>query len=134
MCGIAGILGEGSPANQLALERMTDAIAHRGPDSAGFWASGLDDRGHGCRLGHRRLSIIDLSHAADQPMTEAIDHDESTIVFNGEIYNFNDLRRELPRNDVPLRSTGDTAVLLRLMSTEGPAAVSKLRGMFAFGL
>jgi asparagine synthase (glutamine-hydrolysing) len=132
MCGIAGILGEGSPANQLALERMTTAIAHRGPDSAGFWTSGLDDRGRGCLFGHRRLSIIDLSHAADQPMTEEIDRASSTIVFNGEIYNFKDLRRELQRTDIPLRSTGDTAVLLRLLATEGPDAVSKLRGMFAF--
>src|SRR5437764_13585282 len=95
MCGIAGIIGTLDETNESALRRMTTAIAHRGPDSAGFWLSPPDPRGRGCMLGHRRLSIIDLSHAADQPMRDASGHRDHTIVFNGEIYNFQDLRREL---------------------------------------
>src|SRR5438445_13866510 len=109
MCGIAGIVGKVTDRNREALRGMTDAISHRGPDSAGFWHSSLDERGHGCLLGHRRLSIIDLSQAADQPMTDRVRDSTYTIVFNGEIYNFKDLRRELDSSDHSLQSTGDTA-------------------------
>ena len=132
MCGIAGIIGELTDRNRVALRDMTDAIAHRGPDSAGFWTSPVDERGHGCLLGHRRLSIIDLSQAADQPMTDRPGGRAHTLVFNGEIYNFKTLRRDLDVSGAPLQSTGDTAVMLRLLATEGPDAVQKLRGMFAF--
>src|SRR5262245_25030517 len=127
MCGIAGIIGKISASNREALVRMTDAIAHRGPDSHGFWESSPDDRGQGCLLGHRRLSIIDLSSAADQPMTDStgLPH---TLVFNGEIYNFEDLRRELRANGEEFSSTGDTAVMLRLLIRRGPEAVARLRG------
>ena len=69
MCGIAGILGRIDGRNRAALQRMTDALAHRGPDGAGIWESSPDPDGVGCLLGHRRLSIIDLSSAGDQPMT-----------------------------------------------------------------
>jgi asparagine synthase (glutamine-hydrolysing) len=133
MCGIAGIIGRLSDRNRHALSRMTDAIAHRGPDSAGFWTSTPDARGHGCLFGHRRLKIIDLSTAADQPMTDP--HRPShTIIFNGEIYNFQDLRRDLESRGERFQSTGDTAVMLRLLALEGHPAVGKLRGMFAFAL
>jgi asparagine synthase (glutamine-hydrolysing) len=134
MCGIAGIVGEVSASNRLALTRMTDAIAHRGPDGVGFWTSPADRDGHGCLLGHRRLSIIDLSRAADQPMTDRIGQRTHTVVFNGEIYNFKDLRCDLESRGHSFASTGDTAVLLRLMATDGPEAVRKLRGMFAFAV
>jgi asparagine synthase (glutamine-hydrolysing) len=134
MCGIAGILGEVSADNRRALIRMTDAIAHRGPDGAGFWTSSADRDGHGCMLGHRRLAILDLSHAADQPMTDRIAQRTHTVVFNGEIYNFKDLRRDLQSRGHSFASTGDTTVLLRLMATEGPDAVRRLRGMFAFAV
>ena len=134
MCGIAGILGDIGPRNREALGRMTDAITHRGPDSAGFWTSTPDERGHGCLLGHRRLSIIDLSHAADQPMTDHVGGGSHTVVFNGEIYNFKDLRRELESNGHAFRSTGDTAVMLRLLAADGPDALRRIRGMFAFAL
>jgi asparagine synthase (glutamine-hydrolysing) len=134
MCGIAGILGNVGPRNREALERMTDAMAHRGPDSAGFWASSPDQRGHGCLLGHRRLSIIDLSQAADQPMTDQSRDRSHTIVFNGEIYNFKDLRRDLESNGHSFQSTGDTAVMLRLLAVNGPDALRRIRGMFAFAL
>jgi asparagine synthase (glutamine-hydrolysing) len=134
MCGIAGIVGTIGPSNREALRRMTDAISHRGPDSAGFWTSTADERGLGCLMGHRRLSIIDLSQAADQPMTDGAANGSHTIVFNGEIYNFKALRAALGSSGPPLQSTGDTAVMLRLLATEGPDAVRKLRGMFAFAL
>jgi len=130
MCGIAGIVGKVSERNEAALRRMTDAIAHRGPDSAGFWTSSVDAQGRGCLFGHRRLSIIDLSTAADQPMVDGT----HTIIFNGEIYNYQDLRSRLVATDRPLQSTGDTAVMLRLLATAGPDAVASLRGMFAFAL
>ena len=85
MCGIAGILGSLTDGNQAALERMTDALGHRGPDGAGSWISSPDSRGFGCMLGLRRLSIIDLSHAADQPMTDCSGGHRRSLVFNGEI-------------------------------------------------
>ena len=134
MCGIAGILGTINPFTRQALRRMTDAIAHRGPDSDGFWESAQDERGRGCLLGHRRLSIIDLSHAADQPMTDVSAEGARTLVFNGEIYNFKDLRRDLVARGETFQSTGDTAVMLRLLAREGPSAVAQLRGMFAFAM
>jgi asparagine synthase (glutamine-hydrolysing) len=134
MCGIAGIIGAIDETNQSALRRMTNAIAHRGPDSDGFWSSPRDARGRGCMLGHRRLSIIDLSHAADQPMRDAAGQRDHTIVFNGEIYNFKDLRQELDVTEAPLQSAGDTAVMLRLLADEGHEAIGRLRGMFAFAL
>ena len=134
MCGIAGILGKVDRSNVEALERMNRAIAHRGPDGEGYWTSPVDTRGHGCMLAHRRLSIIDLSHAADQPMRDDSGRRDHTIVFNGEIYNFQDLRHELDLTHAPLQSAGDTAVMLRLLADQGHEAVGRLRGMFAFAL
>ena len=116
MCGIAGIVGRITHEHQSALERMTDAIAHRGPDGAGFWRSSPDASGFGCLLGHRRLAVIDLSHAADQPMSDSAGGRTRTIVFNGEIYNFKDLRRELESAGETFESSGDTAVMLRLLA------------------
>ncbi len=134
MCGIAGIVGSVTDRNREALTRMTRALAHRGPDGEGFWTSPVDARGHGCLLGHRRLAIIDLSRAADQPMTDVVRGQAQTVVFNGEIYNFRALRRDLEGRGEEFASSGDTAVLLRLLALEGPDAASKLRGMFAFAL
>ena len=93
-----------------------------------------DSDGVGCMLGHRRLSIIDLSSAADQPMTDGTGGRNRTIVFNGEIYNFKDLRRDLEQSGEAFQSSGDTAVLLRLLALQGTDAVVMLRGMFAFAL
>ena len=88
MCGIAGIIDiDGSPVSPAVLQRMTDAIAHRGPDGEGQWIEG------NVAIGHRRLSIIDLSPAGQQPMTSA-DH-RYMLSYNGEIYNFRELRIEL---------------------------------------
>jgi asparagine synthase (glutamine-hydrolysing) len=130
MCGIAGIIGRLDSFNLAALERMSDAMVHRGPDASGTWVSAPDSRGWGALLAHRRLCILDLSPAGAQPMMDpATGH---VIVFNGEIYNFRDLRRRLGSVPPEVRSTGDTAVLLRAIGLHGPAAVAWLRGMFAF--
>jgi asparagine synthase (glutamine-hydrolysing) len=134
MCGIAGILGSINGRNRAALQRMTDALAHRGPDGAGIWESSQASDGVGCMLGHRRLSIIDLSSAADQPMIDGTGGHNRAIVFNGEIYNFKDLRRDLEQSGEAFQSSGDTAVLLRLLALRGTDAVVMLRGMFAFAL
>jgi asparagine synthase (glutamine-hydrolysing) len=130
MCGIAGIIGRLDAFNLVALERMSDAMVHRGPDDSGTWVSAPDSRGWGAMLGFRRLSILDLSPAGAQPMIDPVTG--HVIVFNGEIYNFGDLRRRLLAEGQQLRSTGDTAVMLRALGLHGPGAVSWLRGMFAF--
>jgi asparagine synthase (glutamine-hydrolysing) len=130
MCGIAGVIGRLDKLNLGALERMSDAMAHRGPDASGTWVSAPDPRGWGALLAHRRLSILDLSPAGAQPMVDPVTG--HVIVFNGEIYNFRDLRRRLVAEGQELRSTGDTAVMLRALGLHGPEAVGWLRGMFAF--
>ena len=118
MCGIAGVIGEDA---QLRVERMTAALGHRGPDDQGEWHE------PGIALGHRRLSIIDLSPAGHQPMHDG----ELVITYNGEIYNFRELRAALGGE---FRSDSDTEVLLRLYRVYGDACVSMLEGMFAFAI
>ena len=130
MCGIAGIIGRLDDRNRAALARMNRAMVHRGPDGSGTWVSAPDSRGWGALLTHRRLSILDLSPAGAQPMVSAATG--HVIVFNGEIYNFRDLRARLVAEGQELQSTGDTAVMLRAIGLHGPAAVAWLRGMFAF--
>src|ERR1700694_352319 len=130
MCGIAGIIGRLDSSNRVALERMNDAMLHRGPDAEGTWGSAPDARGWGPRRAHRRLAILDLSPAGAQPMTDPVTG--HVVAFNGEIYNFLDLRRRLVAEGQDFQSTGDTAVMLRALGLHGPDAVSWLRGMFAF--
>lgn len=130
MCGIAGIIGRLDEKNRAALERMNDAMLHRGPDASGTWVSAPDARSWGALLAHRRLSILDLSPAGAQPMTDPITG--HVLVYNGEIYNFADLRRRLVGEGQQFDSTGDTAVMLRALGVHGPGAVRWLRGMFAF--
>jgi asparagine synthase (glutamine-hydrolysing) len=119
MCGIAGIIAE-SPSRE-TVERMVNCLRHRGPDDSGVW------EGPGVCVGHTRLSILDLSSAGHQPMTKG----HLTVVYNGEIYNFRDLRGDLPG---PFASETDTEVLLHLYERDGAAMVHKLRGMFAFSI
>lgn len=127
MCGIAGIIRfDGSPIDPTSLDRLTDALAHRGPDGRGTVMRGS------VGLGHRRLSILDLSTAASQPMMT--EDDSLAIVFNGEIYNFQELRTDLTKKGHVFRSTGDTEVLLMLYKEYGEDCVRKLRGMFAFAI
>src|SRR5215831_2936630 len=130
MCGIAGIIGRLDEKNRAALERMNDAMLHRGPDAEGTWISAPDSRGWGALLAHRRLSILDLSPDGAQPMVDPVTG--HVVVLNGEIYNFGGLRRRLMAEGQEFQSTGDTAVMLRALGLHGPDAVSWLRGMFAF--
>lgn len=123
MCGIAGQFGQTSPD---FAARALAALEHRGPDGRGFWES------EGVTLVHTRLAILDLSEGGHQPMH--CPESALTIVFNGEIYNFMELRTCLEQNGVFFQSHSDTEVLLRLYQKEGPAMVEKLRGMFAFAI
>lgn len=127
MCGIAGILNlDGSPASPVVLKRMTDAIAHRGPDGEGhFTDSNLG-------LGHRRLAIIDLSPAAHQPMLSR--DGRYAVTYNGEIYNFQELRLELEALGHQFHSRSDSEVLLNACAEWGEAALDRFNGMFAFAL
>ncbi|CAA2141786.1 asparagine synthase (glutamine-hydrolyzing) [Hyphomicrobium sp. ghe19] len=130
MCGIAGIIGRLDENNRSALKRMSEALIHRGPDGSGIWTAEPDDRGWGALLAHRRLSILDLSSAGAQPMIDPVTG--HVVVFNGEIYNFSELRERLVGEGQEFKSTGDTAIMLRALALHGPSAVSWLRGMFAF--
>jgi asparagine synthase (glutamine-hydrolysing) len=121
MCGIVGVVRRG-PVRADEIRRMTNAIAHRGPDGEGVLAAG------NVGFGHRRLAIIDPD-GSPQPMQSA--PGRHWITFNGEIYNYADLAPALVR-EAPLETHGDTEVLLRLLMRDGEAALAKLRGMFAF--
>ena len=111
---------------------MCAAIARRGPDDMGIFLSEANGSGVQAGLGHQRLSIIDLSPAAHQPMS----NEDGTIwlTYNGEIYNYKDLRRELEGKGHRFRSDSDTEVVIHLYEEEGLEAVKRFNGMFAFGL
>lgn len=132
MCGVAGLIGRLSDTNRAALRRMSDAIAHRGPDAEGFWDSARDARGWGAMLAFRRLAILDLSPAGEQPMVDPVTG--HAIVYNGEIYNYVELRERLAAAGQAFHSSGDTAVMLRALGLHGREAIGWLRGMFAFAL
>jgi len=128
MCGIAGIFEYDASAKPQrdVLERMTRLLAHRGPDDAGYLEQGS------VALGHRRLSIIDLSEAGHQPM--ANDDQSVWIAYNGECYNYRELARALKAQGALLRSQSDTEVLLRLYEREGERFLQKIEGMFALAI
>ncbi|MEJ5232951.1 MAG: asparagine synthase (glutamine-hydrolyzing) [Geminicoccaceae bacterium] len=131
MCGLAAIFayhGAAPPVDERELVAIRDAMAARGPDGAGLWLHGEGRIG----LAHRRLAIIDLDPRADQPMVSACGR--FRIVFNGEIYNYRELRRELLARGTALRTTSDTEVLLELWARDGAACLSRLRGMYAFAV
>ena len=127
MCGLTGLyLSNNRSVEDRMLQRMTNSLAHRGPDDAGVWIN--DSIG----LGHRRLSIIDLSQHAHQPM---ISRDDSIVlVFNGEIYNYRELKRELESMGVVFSSNSDTEVILEGYREWGDAILERLNGMFAIAL
>jgi asparagine synthase (glutamine-hydrolysing) len=131
MCGIAGFIArfDTTAKYRTALRSMAGALVHRGPDTEGFWL----DADNGVGLAHRRLSIIDLSCEGNQPM--ASPSGRYVIVYNGEVYNFGDLRRELDRANIPWRGNSDTEVILAAIEFWGlKEALEKFVGMFAFGL
>src|SRR5689334_8908416 len=125
MCGIGGIVRfDGGPVDGAALGRMVEALRHRGPDDEGVWTEGP------VGFAHTRLSVIDLSAAGSQPMH--LDEPRLTIVYNGEIYNHRELRRELETRGRRFRSSSDTEVILHAYAVWGADCVTRLRGMFAF--
>jgi asparagine synthase (glutamine-hydrolysing) len=127
VCGIVGLFGELSRDPIQKVRRMADAIVHRGPDDGGVEA--VDPR---LVLGHRRLAILDLSPSGHQPMMSA--SGRLWVVFNGEIYNFREMRAELTGLGHDFRSESDTEVILEAYARWGTAAFSRFRGMFAFAL
>lgn len=125
MCGIAGFLSH--KWNEAHLRSMTDCMVHRGPDAGGYW----HDADAGIGLGHRRLSIIDLSEGANQPMTSS--DGRYVIVFNGEVYNFRDIKKEILKQQPGLhfKTHSDTEVILESFRLWGAKAVDWWNGMFA---
>jgi asparagine synthase (glutamine-hydrolysing) len=119
MCGIAGVVGV--PQGREVIDRMVDRLHHRGPDDRGVW------RADEAQLGHTRLAILDLSRAGHQPMVEG----DLVITYNGEVYNFRELRSELSGR---FRSQCDTEVVLRLFAEHGDGCLHRLHGMFAFAV
>ena len=125
MCGIAGIYnGSGKPVSRAVIQKMTDAEAHRGPDGEGIFIDGA------IGLGHRRLAIIDLSDAGRQPMVS--ENGRYVLTFNGEIYNYLELKKELSRRK--WQSSSDSEVLLAAYEEWGAQCVKKLNGIFAFAV
>src|SRR5688572_25257602 len=127
MCGIVGIISSDStrPVPSGAIKRMCDAIVHRGPDGVGEYVNGR------VGMGMRRLSIIDLQ-TGQQPIAN---EDETVwVVFNGEIYNYRELRKELEAKGHRFRTTTDTEVIVHLFEELGENCVQRLRGMFAFAV
>ena len=131
MCGIVGLVGRlvvGSGESTALLETAANSMAYRGPDATGAWVSSRSPVG----FGHRRLAVIDLDESANQPMG-LDDGNGSRITFNGEIYNYREIRADLAARGLKFRTNSDTEVLLRLCDVEGvEPALRRLRGMFAF--
>jgi hypothetical protein len=131
MCGIAGLFQRNGRGLRRELLRefagnMANVIAHRGPDGSGVWV----DEGARCALSHRRLSIIDTSNAASQPFHSG--DRRWQLTFNGEIYNYRDIRAKLERQGCRFRSRSDTEVLIEALAMWGPEVIRELDGMFAF--
>lgn len=128
MCGIAGIIGKRAKHSEPTIQKMTDSLAHRGPDGSGFWSSPAAN----IRFGHRRLSIIDLSKNAAQPF-ESTDR-RFVITYNGEIYNYRELRQECEKHGSVFKSTSDTEVVLEAFRHWGTDCFRRFQGMWALAL
>ena len=124
MCGILGVFGDGLEFLSVA----NDCQKHRGPDDSGLYIN----KKIGIGLGHRRLSILDLSPAGHQPMLS--DDELVVLIFNGEIYNFQELRIELESKGFIFKGSSDTEVLLNMYLMEGRAMLPRLNGIFAFAI
>lgn len=124
MCGVAGLINlNRESVSPVMLQKMTNAIAHRGPDSEGQWIE------ENVGLGHRRLAIIDLSPAGHQPMITP--DNRYVLSYNGEIYNFRELRTELEASGYQFRSHTDSEVVLNALAKWGVKALDRFNGMFA---
>lgn len=128
MCGIAGVLSSSQPVTLATLKKMTDSISHRGPDGDGHWLN----QNHTVAFGHRRLSILDLSHNADQPMSYG--NERYVIIFNGEIYNYLEIKENLLKKGYSFKTTSDTEVLLAIYQEKKEKCLEYLDGMFAFAI
>ena len=131
MCGITGFVdirqSKKSYDSKRIIEYMTDVLKSRGPDDKGIW---IDEKDNIC-LGHRRLSIIELSNLGKQPMTSH--NNRFVIIYNGEIYNFLDIKKELEQENINFSGNSDTEVLIEAFSNWGiKKTLSKISGMFAF--
>jgi asparagine synthase (glutamine-hydrolysing) len=127
VCGITGVFNlNGEPVSPVVLRKMTDAIAHRGPDGEGFYIDSF------VGLGNRRLAIIDLSPAGHQPMVTR--DGRYALVYNGEIYNFQELRAELEALGYQFHSRTDTEVVLHAYAEWGEGSLERFNGMFAFAI
>jgi asparagine synthase (glutamine-hydrolysing) len=127
MCGITGLIyTNNAPVSPVVLKKMTDSIAHRGPDGEGHWIEG------NVGIGHRRLAVIDLSPAGHQPMIS--ENNRYVLSYNGEIYNFRELRGELEAKGYWFRSQSDSEVVLNALVEWGQKALNKFNGMFAIAL
>lgn len=122
MCGIAGIVDRSGPSSKVDIDRMCDLLIHRGPDAKGVWI----EEGRSIAFGHRRLSILDISSASDQPFTSA--SGRIKLVFNGEVYNYKEL---IKAYDIKCRTSGDTEVVVELLDRFGLEALRLFKGMFA---
>jgi asparagine synthase (glutamine-hydrolysing) len=125
MCGITGFYSIPQKFSEEDLHIMSNAISHRGPDASGYFLN--EDQTVG--LGHRRLSIIDLSAAANQPMTSH--NGRYVMVFNGEVYNFKEIARQL---DIVPHTSSDSEIILEAFVLKGPSCVHLLNGMFAIAI
>lgn len=126
MCGIAGSINFNNPGDLRSVKAMTHALAHRGPDASGVQALGP------VVFGHRRLSIIDTAESNNQPLCDQ--SEKYWITFNGEIYNFQDIKTELETLGASFRTKGDTEVILEAYKQWGAECIQKLNGMFAFAI
>lgn len=128
MCGIAGLLSQRNSADELhLLQKATRLLQHRGPESEAFWSNETG----AVHFGHRRLCIIDLSTAAAQPMHYA---DRYTIIYNGEIYNYLEIKKDLQAKGYPFHSSSDTEVILAAFAEWGPGCLERFDGAFAFAI
>ena len=130
MCGISAIISKRHDVYRAELSQITSVVNHRGPDGSGTWVNTDENRSAWIGLGHTRLSIIDLSNTSDQPFLSR--DGRFALTFNGEIYNFVELRNQLVKLGHQFRSSGDTEVLLAALIEWGIDALPRLRGMFAF--
>ena len=128
MCGIAGYISLNNNISEQALRNAAGKLQHRGPDAEGFFFT--DDNKLG--LAHRRLSILDISASANQPMFSA--DGRYCIVFNGEVYNFRELKQQLKDKGASLKTSSDTEVILELYAQNGPTCFAEMNGMFAFAI